>query len=160
KNYKGTTFHKVLKTRPIAFNGGDQYFQMVTAVDLNIPGVSESNAILQFEKESGAIAMKIFPINVDVDGPGFVRFHTSMKQDAQQLKPGEFTAVGTIRDKEGIVLDAKLHRTVNAAWIDVDPKGQSLPLGNAGTSLANVEGKMEVDIAAAAWKNFRFSGDL
>src|SRR5690606_40400214 len=67
--------------------------------------------------------------------------------NSQQLKPGEFTSVGQIRDKEGIVLDAKLYRTVDAAWIAVDPKGQSLPLGSAGTSLANVEGKMEVDLS-------------
>lgn len=160
KYYKGTTFHKVLKVNPIAFSGGDQYFQMSAAVDLGIPGVVESNAVLQFAKEGGAVAMKIFPINVDVEGPGFVHFYTSMKQNSQQLKPGEFTSVGQIRDKEGIVLDAKLYRTVDAAWIAVDPKGQSLPLGSAGTSLANVEGKMEVDLSASVWKNFRFGGEL
>jgi hypothetical protein len=160
KHYKGTTFHKVLKTRPIAFSGGDKYFQMMTAVDLGIPGVSESNAILQFQKESGAVVMKIFPFNVDVEGPGFVRFYTSMQQNSQQLKPGEFTSMGQIRDKEGIVLEAKLHRTVTDAWVDVDPKGQSLPLGDGGTSLANVEGKMEVDMPSAKWKNFWFSGEL
>lgn len=160
KYYKGTTFHKVLKTNPIAFSGGDQYFKMVTAVDLGIPGVSESNAILQFEKEGGAIVMKILPFAVDVEGPGFVKFYTSMKQGSQQLKPGEFTSMGQIRDKEGIALEGKLHRTVNDAWIEVDPKGQNLPLGGAGTSLANVEGKMEADMSAAAWKNFWFSGEL
>src|SRR5690606_40820305 len=76
---------------------------MSAAVDLGIPGVVESNAVLQFAKEGGAVAMKIFPINVDVEGPGFVHFYTSMKQNSQQLKPGEFTSVGQIRDKEGIV---------------------------------------------------------
>ncbi|HEY8512315.1 MAG TPA: hypothetical protein VIL31_10170, partial [Cyclobacteriaceae bacterium] len=160
KNYQGTTFHKVLKTKPVSFSGGNQYFQMMTGVDLGIPGVSETSAILQFSKKDNTVDMKIFPFPVDVEGPGFVRFITSMQQDAQTLKPGEFISKGQIRDKEGIVLQATLHRTLNAAWIDVDPKGQTLPLGNAGTSLANVEGKMEADMTAAKWKNFRFSGEL
>src|SRR5690606_764888 len=74
KYYQGTTFHKVLKTKTVSFSGGNQYFQMMTSVDLGIPGVSETSAILQFSKKDNAVDMKIFPFPVDVEGPGFVRF--------------------------------------------------------------------------------------
>lgn len=158
--YQGTTFHKVLKAKPISFNGGDQYFQMYSTVDLNIPKIAQSSAVLQFEKEGNAIKLKVFPFNVDVEGPGFVKFHTGTSPGDQELKPGHFTAKGDIRDKEGIALDGKLHRTVDKIWLEVDPKGQTMPLGSGNTSLANIEGKMEIDNAVNDWTNFTFSGEM
>ena len=153
-------FNKVLKVKPLTFSGGDKYFDMMCNVDLDIPRIEASSAIIRFSKPGSAILFEIFPFKVSFDGLGGVRFASDISQGSQKLQGSEFTAVGTITDKEGIKLKGKLHRTETAAWVDVDPKGQSMALGSGQTSFRNIEGKMEVVPAINDWSKFTFSGDM
>ena len=89
-----------------------------------------------------------------------MRFISGIQQGDQQLNSNGFAAIGTVKDKEGINLKATLHRTTSAAWIEVDPLGQVMPLGGSVTSLANIEGRMEVQPGINDWSYFAFEGDL
>ncbi|MBX3240705.1 MAG: carboxypeptidase regulatory-like domain-containing protein [Chitinophagaceae bacterium] len=154
--------YSVMKVRPLAFTSGAGYVEMDCGIDLGIPQLQETSGILHFTKESGKIKMDVRPLNVSLEGPGFVHFTPNVKFDdkPQNLTEGHFTAMGTITDKEGIKLKSVLHRTVQSAWVQVDPENQILPLGSNNTKLANIKGKMEADMASYTWKNFVFSGEM
>lgn len=154
--------YSVMKVRPLSFTSGSGYVDVDCGIDLDIPQLQEMMGILHFTKENGKIKMDVRPLNVTLDGPGYVRFTPNVKFDdkPQQLTEGRFTAMGTLADKEGIRLKAILHRTTQAAWIQVDPENQVLPLGGNNTRLANIRGKMEADMDVHHWKNFEFSGEM
>ena len=61
---------------------------------------------------------------------------------------------------KGIVLKGVLNKTINAAWIQVDPENQKLPLGGSNSSLANIKGKMVANMGEGLWNNFIFSGEM
>jgi hypothetical protein len=153
-------FHKILKVKPLSFSGGDKYFNMSCNIDLDIPRIEPGSGTIRFSKPGSEILFTLYPFNVSFEGPGGVRFISGIAQGDQKLEASGYTAIGTIKDKEGINLKGKLHRTVNAAWLEVDPKGQKMPLGSGLTSLQNIEGKMEVLSASNDWSKFTFSGDM
>lgn len=153
-------FHKIFKVRPISFSGGDRYFEMAGIIDLNIPRIEAGSGIIRFSKPASEILFRIFPLNVGFEGPGGVRFLAGNAQDDQNLDASGFTALGFIKDKEGINLKGKLHRTTGGAWVEVDPKGQKMPLGTGTTSLSEVEGRMEVQQNINDWSKFTFSGKM
>jgi len=153
-------FYKLLKVSPLSFSGGDKYFEMMCNIDLSIPRIEPGAAVIRFKKPVSEVIFELLPFNVSFDGPGGVRFISSIAQGDQKLDATGFTAIGTIKDNEGINLKGKLHRTINSAWLEVDPKGQKMPLGTGQTSLANIEGKMEVQPGINDWSKFTFSGDM
>jgi len=153
-------FHKIFKVRPISFSGGDKYFEMAGIIDLSIPRIEAASGIIKFSKPASDIIFKVFPLNVGFEGPGGVRFVAGNGQDDQDLDAAGFTALGMIRDKEGINLKGKLHRTTGGAWLEVDPKGQKMPLGTGATSLNDIEGRMEVQPNINDWSKFTFSGNM
>jgi hypothetical protein len=153
-------FYKVLKVKPMSFTGGDKYFNMACNINLDIPRVTPGNGMIRFSKPGNQILFEIFPFNIGFEGPGGVKFTSGNSQGDQKISSSGFTAVGTIRDKEGISLDGKLHRTQTSVWLDVDPKNQRMPLGSGLTSLENIEGRMQVTQGNKDWSKFTFSGDL
>ncbi len=153
-------FHKILKVRPISFSGGDRYFEMACNIDLDIPRIEAGTGVIRFSKPASEILFRLYPFNVSFDGPGGVRFVSGIAQGDQNLDASGFTASGNIRDKEGINLKGKLHRTTGGAWLEVDPKGQKMPLGTGATSLSDIEGRMEVQPAINDWSKFTFSGKM
>jgi len=154
------TFYNVLKAKPLGLTGGDKYFDFACGIDLDIPQLEEVSGAIRFSKPAGEIQFELYPINVSLHGPGNVDFVANIQfnDHPQQLTTGKFTAIGTIRDKEGINLKAQLNRTTNAAWIEVNPKNQKMALGSG--SLTDIEGKMDADMTTGAWKNFTFSGRM
>lgn len=156
------TFYNVMKVKPIGFMSGQDYVNMSCGIDLGIPQLPETNGSIQFTKEAGKIKLMLYPLNVSLKGPGDVDFiaNVQFNDKPQNLTEGKFTALGTIQDKEGIVLKGILNKTTTAAWIQVDPENQKLPLGGGNTSLANIKGKMEADMSGGLWKNFTFSGEM
>ncbi len=154
------TFYKLLKVQPLSFYGGDKYFLMSCNIDLDIPRIKSKSAMIKFSKPASQVNFELMPFNVSFDGPGGITFISGLTQGDQKLDATGFTATGTIKDSEGINLKGKLHRTVNAAWLEVDPKGQKMPLGAGQTYLAGIEGKMEVVPNISDWNNFSFSGDM
>ncbi|MBN2612961.1 MAG: hypothetical protein JXB00_15505 [Bacteroidales bacterium] len=153
-------FHKILKVKPLSFSGGDKYFEMSCNIDLNIPRIEPGSGVIRFSKPAAQVLFELYPFNVSFDGPGSIRFISGIAQGDQKLEASGYTAKGTIKDNEGINLKAKLHRTQTAAWIEVDPKGQKMPLGSGQTSLSDIEGKMEVISNVNDWSKFTFSGDM
>ena len=156
------TFYDIMKVKPISFTGGDNYVDMDCGIDLGIPGLKETSGVIKFSKPAGVLKFELFPLNVSLKGPGGVDFTANVQYNdhPQQLSEGKFTALGTISDKEGIVLKGILNRTTNGAWIEVNPKNQRLSLGGSGTSLANIDGKMEANLNSNVWNNFTFSGNM
>ncbi len=156
------TFYDVMKVRPLGFTSGADYVNMACGIDFNIPQLAETNGAIQFYKEQGKIKLRLYPVNVSIDGPGGVNFYanTQFNDHPQNLAQGSFTAMGTIQDKEGINLKAVLHRTTQDAWIQVEPENQKLPLGGNNTSLADIKGKMQANISAGNWNYFTFSGAM
>ncbi|MCC7400363.1 MAG: carboxypeptidase regulatory-like domain-containing protein [Chitinophagaceae bacterium] len=154
------TFYDVLKVKPVSFTSGDKYFDMACGLDLDIPQLEEVSGSIRFSKPAGEVKFELFPITVSLHGPGGVDFIANVQYNdkPQQLSAGKFTAMGTIKEKEGIVLKAILNRTTTGAWIEVNPKNQSLPLGTG--QLVNIDGKMEADLAKSEWKNFTFNGNM
>lgn len=154
------TFYDVLHVQPISFSSGDKYFDMQCAADLEIPQVKESMGRIRFSKPSNTINFALYPLNVSYDGPGGVRFSANMQftDQPQQLIPGKFVANGTITDKEGINLKGVLQRTTTAAWMEVNPKNQIMPLGGGNSRLMDIEGDMLSDLKAGNWMKFSFSG--
>lgn len=153
-------FHKILKVRPIAFSGGDKYFEMACNIDLDIPRIEAGTGVIRFSKPATEILFKLYPFNVSFEGPGGVRFVSGIAQGDQNLDASGYTASGFIKDKEGINLKGKLHRTTGGAWLEVDPKGQKMPLGTGNTSLSDIEGRMEVQPNINDWSKFTFSGKM
>ena len=102
------------------------------------------------------------PPNVSVSGPGGAEFFANLQYNdhPQKVTPGNFTAMGTIKDKEGIVLKAGPDRKLQNAWIEVDPKAEILPLGSGQTSLTDIEGKMDANMQTKAWNKFTFNGRI
>ncbi|MBW6500612.1 MAG: hypothetical protein K0B05_04385 [Bacteroidales bacterium] len=153
-------FHKIFKVRPVSFSGGDKYFDMAGIIDLNIPRIKAGSGVIRFSRPASQILFRIFPFNVNFEGPGGVRFLSGNSQDDQNLDASGFTASGFIQDKEGINLKGKLHRTTGGAWLEVDPKGQKMPLGTGASSLSDIEGRMEVQPNINDWTKFTFSGNM
>jgi len=153
-------FHKILKVRPISFSGGDRYFEMACNIDLNIPRIESGTGVIRFSKPASEILFRLYPFNVSFEGPGGVRFVSGIAQDDQKLDATGYTASGFIKDTEGINLKGKLHRTTGSAWLEVDPKGQKMPLGTGATSLSDIEGRMEVQPNINDWSKFTFSGNM
>ncbi len=156
------TFYSVMKVKPLAFTSGADYVNMDCGIDLGIPQLKETSGVIQFRKESGSLKLLLYPLNVSLNGPGGVDFSANVQfnDQPQNLTEGKFTALGTIHDKEGIVLKGVLTRTTQEAWIKVDPENQKLPLGGGNTSLANIIGRMDADMTAGVWKNFSFNGEM
>jgi hypothetical protein len=153
-------FHKILKVRPISFSGGDKYFEMACNIDLSIPRIESGTGVIRFSKPASEILFRLYPFNVSFEGPGGVRFVSGIAQGDQNLDASGYTAMGFIKDKEGINLKGKLHRTTGGAWLEVDPKGQKMPLGAGATSLSDIEGRMEVQPNINDWSKFTFSGKM
>jgi hypothetical protein len=153
-------FYDVLKVKPLAFSGGDKYFDMQCNIDLDIPRIGEASGILRFSKSTGQLKTEVYPFNVSFEGQGGVKFNSSISYGDQKVDATGFTAVGTIKDAEGINLNGRLRRTTTNAWVEVYPTGQSMPLGTGQTSLSNVTGKMAVTPSANDWSDFTFSGDM
>jgi len=153
-------FHKILKVRPVSFSGGDKYFEMACNIDLNIPRIESGTGVIRFSKPASEILFRLYPFNVSFEGPGGVRFVSGIAQGDQNLDASGYTATGFIKDKEGINLKGKLHRTTGGAWLEVDPKGQKMPLGTGATSLSDIEGRMEVQPNISDWSKFTFSGNM
>ncbi|HRB30559.1 MAG TPA: carboxypeptidase-like regulatory domain-containing protein [Ferruginibacter sp.] len=155
-------FYNIMKVKPLAFTSGQDYVNMDCGIDLSIPQLQETSGVIQFSKEAGKLKLLLYPLNVSLKGPGGVDFSANVQfnDHPQNLTEGKFTALGTIHDKEGISLKGILNKTTQAAWIQVDPENQKLPLGGGNTSLADIKGKMEADISAGIWKNFIFSGRM
>lgn len=156
------TFYDVMKVRPISFSSGEDYVDMLCGIDFGIPQLAETTGAIQYYKEQGKVKMRIYPVNVSIDGPGGVSFSANLNftDYPQSFSPGNFTALGTIVDKEGINLKGVLHRTTRDAWIQVDPENQKLPLGGSNTSLTDIKGKMQADMSKGIWNNFTFSGAM
>mgnify|MGYP003513155536 FL=1 len=156
------TFYSVMKVKPLSFTSGADYVNMDCGIDLNIPQLQETSGVIQFSKQGGQMKFMLYPLNVSLHGPGGVDFTANVQfnDNPQNLTEGKFTALGTIHDKEGIYLKGILNKTTQAAWIQVDPENQKMPLGSGNTSLANIKGKMEADMSKDQWKNFTFSGDM
>ena len=154
------TFYKIMKVRPVSFSGGDRYFEMACNIDLDVPRIEAGTGVIRFSKPASAILFRLYPFNVTFEGPGGVRFISGIAQGDQNLDASGFTAMGTIKDEEGINLKGKLHRTTGGAWMEVDPKGQKMPLGGGTTSLSDIEGRMEVLPDINDWSKFTFSGDM
>ncbi len=153
-------FHKILKVRPVSFSGGDKYFEMACNIDLNIPRIEAGTGVIRFSKPASEILFRLYPFNVSFEGPGGVRFVSGIAQGDQNLDASGYTASGFIKDKEGINLKGKLHRTTGGAWLEVDPEGQKMPLGAGTTSLSDIEGRMEVQPNINDWTKFTFSGKM
>lgn len=155
-------FYSVMKVKPLAFTSDADYVNMDCGIDLGIPQLKQTSGVIQFRKEAGSLKLLLYPLNVSLNGPGGVDFSANVQfnDHPQNLTEGNFTALGTIRDKEGIVLKGLLTRTPQEAWIKVDPENQKLPLGGGNTSLANIKGRMDADMTAGVWKNFSFSGEM
>ncbi len=156
------SFYNIMKVKPLAFTSGADYVNMDCGIDLGIPQLQETSGVIQFSKEAGKLKLLLYPLNVSLHGPGGVDFSANVQfnDHPQNLTEGKFTALGTIHDKEGISLKGILNKTTQAAWIQVDPENQKLPLGGGNTSLANIKGKMEAEMSAGVWKNFVFSGSM
>jgi hypothetical protein len=154
------TFYNVLKVKPLSFSGGDKYFDMMCNIDLDIPRIEPASDILRFTKSTGQLKTVVYPFNVTFEGPGGIKFISSIAQGDQKVDATGYTAIGTIKDAEGINLKGILHRTTEKAWVEVNPTGQSMPLGTGQTSLANITGSMAVPQGAPDWTNFVFSGDM
>lgn len=157
-----TTFYNIMKVKPLSFNSGQNYVNMDCGIDLGIPQLQETSGVIQFSKENGQLKLQLYPLNVSLQGPGGVDFTANVQfnDHPQNLAEGKFTALGTIHDKEGIMLKGILNKTPQAAWIQVDPENQKLPLGGNGNSLADIKGKMTADMNAGVWNNFTFSGRM
>jgi hypothetical protein len=153
-------FYKILKVHPLSFSGGDKYFGMSCNIDIGVPRIGPSSGVIKFSKPSSQVKFELLPFNVSFDGPGGVKFLSGLTQGDQLLDASGFTSRGVIKDQEGINLKGKLHRILSSAWLEVDPKGQVMPLGTGQTSLSNIEGKMVVDPNINDWSNFTFSGDM
>lgn len=156
------TFYDVMKVRPIGITSGANYVDMACGIDLGIPQLEETNGAIQFYKEQGSTKLRLYPVNVSINGPGGVGFYANLQFDdhPQNLTQGSFTAMGTIQDKEGINLKAVLHRTTQEAWIQVEPENQKLPLGGSNTSLADIKGRMQANMTSGTWNYFTFSGAM
>ncbi len=153
-------FHKILKVIPISFSGGDKYFEMACNIDLSIPRIESGTGVIRFSKPVTQVLFHLYPFNVSFEGPGGVRFVSGIAQDDQNLDATGYTAAGYIKDKEGINLKGKLHRTTGGAWLEVDPKGQKMALGTGVTSFSDIEGRMEVVTNINDWSKFTFSGNM
>lgn len=155
-------FYSVMKVRPLSFESGQDYVNMTSGIDLGIPQLKETSGIIQFTKEAGKVKLMLYPLNVSISGPGGVDFtpNVQFNDHPQTLTEGKFTALGTLHDKEGIVLKGVLTKTTSDAWIKVDPENQKLSLGGNNSSLANIKGSMNANMGDGTWKNFVFSGEM
>ena len=152
-------FYNSLNVKPIAIYPYDGYFLLDGAMDLSIPRIGKQNGTIRFSKEGSSIKFELYPLNMDFEGPGKVRFYSSQKFGDQVFDNGVFSAPGEIRDEEGIQLHGKLHRDNSSIWLEVDPYNQILPIGSNGkTNLTDVKGEMHVDKAQNDWSLFTFNG--
>ncbi len=155
------TFYDVFTLVPGNLIAYDDYFQISGTVDLGVPRLAKSyQAILTFHKDAGKIALDLTPIPFAFDAPGKVKFIAHQSEGSQSLGPEGFLAEGKIQSSEGVELKTKLHRTTKKIWIEVDPLGQTLPIGKTKTTLASVEGEMHVADTSKDWTKFVFSGDM
>ena len=153
-------FYKILKVQPLTFSGGDKYFQMSCNIDIGVPRIEPAAGVIKFSKPASQVNFELLPFNVSFDGPGGVKFLAGLTQGDQNLDASGFTSKGIIKDAEGVNLKVKLHRTLTSTWLEVDPKGQKMPLGTGNTSLAEIEGKMQVMPNISDWSEFTFSGNM
>jgi hypothetical protein len=152
-------FYTTLKVKPIAIYAYDGYFMLNGSMDLGIPLVERQNGNIRFSKTGNEIKFGLYPLNMDFEGPGKVRFYSSQQFGDQKFENGSFIAPGQIRDEEGIKLKGVLHRTLNDIWLEVDPYNQVIPIGSNGiTRLIDVRGEMRVDKQANEWGLFSFEG--
>ena len=154
-------FYNTLHVSPIAIYPYDGYFLLDGAMDLGIPRIKKQNGTIRFSKESSGMKFALYPLNVDFEGPGKVRFYSSQKFGDQVFNNGIFSAPGEIMDEEGIKLKGNLHRDKTSIWLEVDPYNQVLPIGTNGTTtLSDITGKMQVDNTRNDWDLFTFTGTM
>ncbi len=154
-------FYNTLHVAPISIYPYNGYFLLYGAMDLGIPRISKQNGNIKFSKEGSAIKFELYPLNMDFEGPGKVRFYSSQKSGDQVFDNGVFAAPGTIIDEEGIKLKGVLHRDKTSCWLQVDPLHQVIPIGmNGKTNLSDVQGEMRVDASKNDWGLFSFSGTM
>ncbi len=154
-------FYSTLHVNPIAIYPYDGYFLLTGAMDLGIPRIEKQNGNIKFSKEGSALKFQLYPLNMDFEGPGKVRFYSSQKFGDQVFNNGVFAAPGQIRDEEGIKLSGILHRDKTSVWLEVDPYDQVLPIGSTGkTTLADIRGEMKVDNSENDWGLFTFTGTM
>lgn len=152
-------FYNTLRVKPIAIYPYDGYFLLSGSMDLGIPRVEKQNGNIRYSRSGNEIKFDLYPLNVDFEGPGKVRFYSSQQFGDQKFESGSFVAPGLIRDEEGIKLYGTLHRTLNETWLKVDPANQVLPIGSNGTTrLIDVKGEMRVKNQASDWGLFSFEG--
>ena len=156
------TFYDVFTLTPGNLTSYDDFFEIAGTVDLGIPRLASSyQAILTFHREGGEIVLHLMPIPFSFTAPGEVKFTAIQTADAQTLSPGDFTALGTISEPEGITLRTKLHRTTSQGiWLEVAPADQWLRIGEQTTSLTAITGEMRVQEPQHDWGWFSFSGDM
>ncbi len=153
------TFYKVLKVKPLAIYPYETYFTLQGNMDLGIPRIKQQMGIIKFTRSNNALKFALEPLNMNFDGPGHVSFYAGQNMGDQQFSEGVFSATGTIKDEEGIVLKGKLHRNVSGAWLEVDPLGQKLAIGSSNTTyFSDVKGEMRVDNSKNDWGLFSFNG--
>ena len=154
-------FYSTLHVNPIAIYPYDGYFLLSGAMDLGIPRIKKQNGNIKFTKEGSAIKFQLYPLNMDFEGPGKVRFYSSQKFGDQVFNNGVFAAPGQIMDEEGIKLSGILHRNKTSVWLEVDPYNQVLPIGSDGsTNLSDIKGEMRVDETKNDWGLFTFTGTM
>ena len=76
-----------------------------------------------------------------------------------EIRDGYFKAIGTLKDEEGINLQASIQKTNSKTHIEIEP-GQSMQLGGSGTSFKDIQGKIDFDTAENDWTKLTFSGEL
>lgn len=160
-NSPPVTFYDVFTLVPGNLIAYDDYFQISGTVDLGVPRLASSyQATLTFREKAGKTALDLSPIPFAFDAPGKVKFIAHQSEGAQTLGTDGFLAEGKIESSEGVVLKTRLHRTTKKIWIEVDPLGQTLPIGKTKTKLSSVEGEMHVASSSNDWSKFVFSGDM
>jgi hypothetical protein len=98
----------------------------------------------------------LYPLNVSLKGPGDVDLLPMFN-----LRPStKFRSYSWAPYTIKALLKGVLNKTINAAWIQVDPENQKLPLGGSNSSLANIKGKMVANMGEGLWNNFIFSGEM
>jgi hypothetical protein len=150
-------FHNVYKMTPATLSNFDTYFHLSGLVDLGIPRVDNSfTGVLEFTKKSGVVAMEVKTLPINFEAPGKVKFYNTPKANSQKLSPTGFEATGKVKDEEGVELLVNLYRKPNEIYVEVNPSGQILPIGDGVISLNDVKGKMLV--ANNDWSYFKFDG--
>lgn len=152
-------FYDILKVKPLGIYPYDGYFQLTGSMDMGIPRVEKQNGKIRFSKSGSQVEFTLYPLKMNVEVPGKVKFTASQKFGDQVFDNSTFSAPGVINDAEGITLNARLHRTKQQIWVEVDPYDQKLHIGNNNsTYMSDIHGETRVDNSKNDWDYFTFNG--